>query len=209
MSDPNRLESMPRDTIADQITSATSVIADKAVSAKNVVASKLGYGEGGHQEVPDASRKPATELAAEYGHKVVETLTPVYEKVAGAGTAILEKVQGGGGGGDTVAAEGTDKGVSMKEYLSEKFKPGDDDRALSETIADAFHGRKEVMMKTGEEPPPPMQRVVEPTGGENPPPTGVVHRLKVTVGSFLGKSAPTPSVQHSSGEFVYPCFSLF
>ncbi|KAI3458154.1 hypothetical protein Pfo_014817 [Paulownia fortunei] len=218
---PKSYEPAPRETIAGKISSATSVIADKAVSAKNVVASKLGYGVQ-HQEGQDSSSKPASEPATEYGHKVAGKMAPVYEKVAGAGSAILSKVQRGGGvedeGGDAVA-KGTDKGVSMKEYLAEKFRPGDEDKALSEVITDAFHKKKEVMRGTGEE--QPMGRVMESeevaarlgTGkeskregedawaaGSESSGAGVVDRLKGAVGLWVGKSTGMQTAQHSLGQ---------
>ncbi|KAL9163337.1 hypothetical protein ABFS82_06G033900 [Erythranthe guttata] len=193
---------LPRGTIGEKISSATSVIADKAVSAKNVVASKLGYGGEAKEGGVDSSKKPVSELATEYGHKVAETLAPVYERVAGAGSAVLSKVQGGG---DTVVqGAAADKGVSMKQYLAEKFKPGEEDKALSEAIADAFHKREEVVMKTEEDRPigvavipeeAVVERVISTDRKEVVPPagsdqTGVVNRLKGTVKMWIGgKSA--------------------
>ncbi|KAL7146336.1 hypothetical protein ABFS83_06G034000 [Erythranthe nasuta] len=214
-SEQSSYTELPRGTIGEKISSATSVIADKAVSAKNVVASKLGYGGEAKEGGVDSSKKPVSELATEYGHKVVETLAPVYERVAGAGSAVLSKVQGGGGGGgggDAVVQGGAaaDKGVSMKQYLAEKFKPGEEDKALSEAIADAFHKREEVVMKTEEDRPigvavMPEEAVVErvisdrkevvtPGGSDQ---TGVVNRLKGTVKMWIGgKSA---AEEHPAG----------
>ncbi|KAL7107130.1 hypothetical protein ACP275_06G034500 [Erythranthe tilingii] len=197
---------LPRGTIGEKISSATSVIADKAVSAKNVVASKLGYGGEAKEGVDSSNKKPVTELATEYGHKVAETLAPVYERVAGAGSAVLSKVQGGGGGGDTVVQAGAaaDKGVSMKQYLAEKFKPGEEDKALSEAIADAFHKREEVVMKTEEDRPigvAAVERVISerkevvPAAGSDQ--TGVVNRLKGRVKMWIGgKSAADAGCGH-------------
>lgn len=36
-----------------------------------------------------------------------------------------------------------DKGVSVKDYLAEKLKPGEEDKALSEVISEALYKRKE------------------------------------------------------------------
>lgn len=36
-----------------------------------------------------------------------------------------------------------DKGVSMKEYIIQKFEPGEDDRALSRVISKAISPRKD------------------------------------------------------------------
>lgn len=201
---------MPRDTIAGKISSATSVIADKAVSAKNVVVSKLGYGSSEHREGEDSSKKGASESATEYGYE--EKLAPVYEKVAGAGRAVMSKVQRGGGaeheGRDTVGKD-TDKGVSVKEYLAEKFSPGDEDKALSEVITDAFQRKKEGIRRRGEERVKESEDVAArlctgkenkrdavAAGGENSG-AGVVDRLKGAVSSWLGKSSGSQTTQHS------------
>lgn len=155
--DPSNPEDLPQDTATgkpgsytEKISSATSAIADKAVAAKNVVASKLGYGgkaeETSKTQAPGGDRDvtkttSATALAQKAASTVKEKLAPVYEKVAGAGSTAMAKVQGTAGGvkGHDAEHEGntkaTDKGVSMKEYLAEKFKPGEDDKALSEVIS--------------------------------------------------------------------------
>ncbi|KAL0299519.1 UNVERIFIED_CONTAM: Low-temperature-induced protein [Sesamum radiatum] len=186
IADPTQLESMPRDSLAGKISSATSTIADKAVSAKNVVALKLGYGGQRQDAGEDLPQKPA----ADYGHKVAETLAPVYGKLAGAGTAVLSKVRRGGGGehesGDEVMVKGTDKGVSMKEYLAEKLKPGEEDKVLSEVITEAFHKKQ----PTGWETEATVVENSAAAGGQTSN-AGVVDRLKGAVGSWLGKSAGT------------------
>ncbi|KAL2227082.1 UNVERIFIED_CONTAM: Low-temperature-induced protein [Sesamum indicum] len=186
ISNPTQPESIPRDTLAGKISSATSTIADKAISAKNVVALKLGYGGQLQEAGEDLPRKPA----ADYGHKVAETLAPVYGKLAGAGTAVLSKVRRGGGDeheskGEGVG-EGTDKGVSVKEYLVEKLRPGEEDKMLSEVITEAFHKKQPTGRKTE-------SAVVENTTvarGQTSN-AGVVDRLKGAVGSWLGKSGGT------------------
>ena len=82
-----------------------------------------------------------TEYGKKIANTVTETLSPVYGKVAGAGSAVMSKAQGTGSEpeGDRAPA----KVVPVKVYLAEKLKPGDEDRALSEVISDAFHKRKE------------------------------------------------------------------
>ncbi|CAN4087773.1 unnamed protein product [Withania somnifera] len=169
---PSNPEDLPQDTLTgkpgsytEKISSATSAIADRAVAAKNVVASKLGYGETGEETGntqikggdEDATKtSSATALAQKAASTVAEKLAPVYEKVAGAGSTVIAKVQGTAGGvaGNEAEHEGntkaTDKGVSMKEYLAEKFKPGEEDKALSEVISGSLSRRKE---KTGEAKP--------------------------------------------------------
>ncbi|KAM7494495.1 hypothetical protein LguiB_029104 [Lonicera macranthoides] len=148
------------------ISSAASSVASKAASAKNVFASTLGYSgteaekHNGMQEgYPDSAKrpnemqgreedtKPVGGAATEYAHKIASTVTeklaPMYGKVAGAGSTVMSKVQGGSedknasdkmqGGG------GPDKGVSVKAYWVEKFRPGDEDKALSEVLSAEGH----------------------------------------------------------------------
>ncbi|PRQ60091.1 hypothetical protein RchiOBHm_Chr1g0377331 [Rosa chinensis] len=135
----------------EKISSAGSAIADKAISAKNVVASKLGYGARDQvhdrEDVTRTNVQSGTTAADQHGKTisstVAEKLTPVYEKVAGAGTSVMSKVQGG----STVSAgvvnqAGQDKGVSVKDYFSEKLRPGEEDKALSEVISETLHKHK-------------------------------------------------------------------
>ncbi|KAK7828879.1 low-temperature-induced 65 kda protein [Quercus suber] len=162
----------------EKISSATSAIADKTVSAKNVIAPKLGYGEkdnnmssevhesGNYTKSPSESASPV-----EYGKKiaatVTEKLTPVYEKVAEAGSNEMSKVHGGGSDSttgnvieskSTTVVEGQDKGVSVKDYFMEKLRPGDEDRAPSEVISEALHKRNEEPEKAEKR---PMGKVTE------------------------------------------------
>ncbi|CAH2065161.1 unnamed protein product [Thlaspi arvense] len=96
---------------------------------------------------------------------VTETLAPAYAKVSDATHAITKKIQDMAFPVPTESAEretndvseinsaGTnqpagfntkvwDKGVSMKEYIIQKFEPGEDDRALSRVISKAISPRK-------------------------------------------------------------------
>ncbi|KAL2920643.1 Low-temperature-induced 65 kDa protein [Bienertia sinuspersici] len=121
---------------------STTTAADKAAQAKDVVATKLGYG-GNHE-----------------GGTIVDTvkgsIAPVYNKVAEVGSNMAKKVQGSGTGREvgptstTGPTDGPDKGVSMKQYLVEKLRPGEDDKALSEVITEALplHKRKEDVSKS-------------------------------------------------------------
>ncbi|KAK7315033.1 hypothetical protein VNO77_33565 [Canavalia gladiata] len=135
----------------EKISTATSAIADKAVSAKNTVASTLGLGE--ENKVARNEENNASS-PTEYGKRVAQSLTeklgPVYGKVAGVGSAVKSKVAGTGTEteGNSMGME-QDKGVSMKEYLVDKLRPGDDDRALSEVISETLH-KKEPMQVSGE-----------------------------------------------------------
>ncbi|OIT21700.1 PREDICTED: low-temperature-induced 65 kDa protein-like [Nicotiana attenuata] len=241
-------EDSPQDTLTgkpgsytEKISCATSAIADKAVAAKNVVASKLGYG-GTEEETSksqattgsDKGTTKATTSAAEFAQKaastVAEKLAPVYEKVAGAGTTVMAKVQGTATGvtghesrGDVDAGhetKATDKGVSMKEYLAEKFKPGEEDKALSEVISGSLSRQKE---KTEES--KPMGKVTESeeverrlgpiehtkkeedgASGETQVGEGfgqgVVDRLKDAVTTWLGKGGETQTSTNGTNSAV-------
>ncbi|XP_010521328.1 PREDICTED: low-temperature-induced 65 kDa protein-like isoform X2 [Tarenaya hassleriana] len=123
-------EDMPKQSIyAEKIVSATLAIADKAAAAKNALASKLGYSGREEEETPRS--------AMEYGKKmastVTEKLTPIYEKVKETGTRVMTKTPLSGDGD---ARKGQDKGVSAREYLAEKLKPGEEDRVLSDVISE-------------------------------------------------------------------------
>ncbi|ESQ43291.1 hypothetical protein EUTSA_v10013021mg [Eutrema salsugineum] len=155
-------ESKPS-TYTEKIGSATSFVTGKAIAAKNAVASKLGYsgettGGGGQHESPlggdekmRSSGQHETPVGEEtprsatgYGQKmagtVAEKLTPVYEKVKETGSAVMTKLPlSGGGSGAEEKQQVGDKGVAGKGYLAEKFSPGEDDKALSEVIAEKLH----------------------------------------------------------------------
>ncbi|KAL7108398.1 hypothetical protein ACP275_06G110000 [Erythranthe tilingii] len=199
-------------TMAGKISTTTSVIADKALSAKNVVASKLGYGGG----AAEAGNKPVSESATEYAHMVAEKLTPVYEKVAGAGSAVMSKfVGGGGGGGGMEEHRGGDAagvpakgGGSIGEYLAEKFRPGDEDKALSEAITGAFKGEgrpaagkvtvsKEVADRLGPVEESKREGEDAVAAGLESSGQGVVDRLRDAVGVWLGKSNGMQTAQDS------------
>ncbi|CAI9762416.1 unnamed protein product [Fraxinus pennsylvanica] len=237
--DPIKTEDKPRDSVTGKLSYATSAIADKAISAKNVVASKLGY--GGHEEGSDSQKllasettKPVSETASEYARSVTTTVTeklaPVYHKVADASSTAISKVQGGGiqdEGGDRAAhlrnegaaTKGTDKGLSVKDYLAEKFRPGDEDKALSEAISSALHKKKGETGRTGEG--KPIGKVTESeqvarslsTGTENKREgedalsagneskgSGMVDKFKDAVGSWLGKSSGMQTAKDSLGQ---------
>ncbi|KAI4347542.1 hypothetical protein L6164_008348 [Bauhinia variegata] len=231
------IEPSNQGSYTEKISSATSAIADKAISAKNVVTSKLLYGEKGDRdnketthvknESGDAATKPESTL--EYGKKIASTvtekLTPVYGAVAGVGSAVMSKMPGTGTGTETRTDSGSeeneipkqDKGVSVKDYLAEKLRPGDEDRALSEVISEAYHKRKKDPMeglghenRAKTEQDRPLGKVTESEevkrhlgidkdekGSEeshvNSPGKGVVEKLKGAVGSWFGKTEAPPS----------------
>ncbi|KAK1415250.1 hypothetical protein QVD17_31026 [Tagetes erecta] len=146
---PEHVEKPPLDTIASNpsnpnssYTQRISAIAERVAALKDTVVSKLS---SSGDNTSDASRlSPKTNKKAsfptELSHKVADTLSgtlgPVYEKVAGAGSSVMSRMQSSGGD-DTGG-----KGVTVKEYLADTFKPGDDDKVLSEVITHALHRGK-------------------------------------------------------------------
>ncbi|CAN8244574.1 unnamed protein product [Cochlearia groenlandica] len=155
-------------TYTDKLAYASSAIAEKAIAAKNVVTSKLGYsgentgtggkqekhmvdetpksatghGAGGQQERPVVEETPRS--ATGYGQKVAgtvaEKLAPVYEKVKETGSTVMTKLPlSGGGSGTEETHQGKERSVSAKDYLAGKLTPGEEDKALSEVIAETLH----------------------------------------------------------------------
>ncbi|KAK8467497.1 hypothetical protein PHAVU_007G069800 [Phaseolus vulgaris] len=169
----------------------------RAISPKDVTASEAGSVEKDDRKdnVETIEEQPksgdASNMAgstAEYGkniaHSLTQKLAPVYDKVAGVGSAVKSKVSGTSTGGvgterkNEVKEE--DKGVSVKDYLAEKLRPGEEDKALSEVISEALHKRKEEPVKN------------EHHGGDekmrDDPGKGVVDKLKGVVGSWFSNS---------------------
>lgn len=147
----------------------TGMLSSAAFSAKNVVASKFGYGakeethaapEIHERDVHGDNETTKSPQAGGYGSKIASTLAPVYGKVSGAGSAVLSKLPGTGTGNGTGTGTetnkqggvvGSDKGASVKEYLVEKSRPGEEDRALSQVITDVLGSKRK-------------EENVEPTG---------------------------------------------
>ncbi|XP_074319675.1 uncharacterized protein LOC141656623 [Silene latifolia] len=163
-----QLNSQPVSGGYGETSSTVSVaVADKVSKAKDAVASKLGYsGEayeaqsdesnvgfigdyGMNDEAQEASsRESNAGSIGDYGKKVVSTvqekIAPVYEKVAGLGSTVASKVRGSSGTeGEMESTLEPDNGVSVKEYLVEKLKPGEEDQALSKVITEALPLHKE------------------------------------------------------------------
>ncbi|KAJ0848180.1 hypothetical protein HanPSC8_Chr13g0554151 [Helianthus annuus] len=155
---PEPVENPPLDTIAanpsnpnssytQKISSATSAIADKAAAVKDSIVSKLSSSGENKSDVNTTSHKTNTKSSfpTAFSHRVADTLSgtlgPVYEKVAAAGTSVTSKMQGHGHDDKN----GSPK--TVKEYLVDTFKPGDDDKVLSEVITHAFQ------MGKGKQPP--------------------------------------------------------
>jgi hypothetical protein len=87
--------------------------------------------------------KSMATVPVEYGKNIAST---VYGKLSNAGTAVVHKIRGGPtkkDNTDTSSAVNQDKGMSVKEYLSEKLKPGEENLALSEVISERMQRSKE------------------------------------------------------------------
>ncbi|CAL4942798.1 unnamed protein product [Urochloa decumbens] len=157
-------------------------------------AANAGGGASGAPGYTEKIKSAATGTT-EYGKQLAST---VYEKVAGAGTAVAGKVQqatrsagtatpGVGAQQDTSAtagAGGQDKGVTVTGYIAEKLRPGDEDRALSEAISGAVQRRKEDGGGTV------AQRV--------PAPGQVVAKAREAVASLTGGNRVSETVQPSA-----------
>ncbi|KAJ4890470.1 Uncharacterized protein Rs2_30218 [Raphanus sativus] len=128
------------------------------------VLSVLPPSHNAEQEHKDCTGSKAISPNKTVTETVTETLAPAYAKVSEATHAITKKIQDMAFPESTEAERkandvseintaGTnqpagfntkvwDKGVSMKEYISQKFEPGEDDRALSQVITKAISPRK-------------------------------------------------------------------
>ncbi|KAL2324527.1 hypothetical protein Fmac_023585 [Flemingia macrophylla] len=171
------------------------VSTDEVVTAKDVIASEVGSGEKDvvkdkvettneeQQESGGASSNMSAQSEKNIGHSLTQKLGPVYEKVAGVGSAMKSKVTGGVGSETKDVVKEEAKGVSVKDYLAEKLRPGEEDKALSEVISEALHKRKEEPVKKEDE-----KMCEEKDCYVNNQGKGVVDKLKGVVGSWFGKS---------------------
>ncbi|WZY76021.1 hypothetical protein YC2023_022405 [Brassica napus] len=224
LSPPKEAHVAKPSTYTEKIGSATLFVTDKAIAAKNAVASKLGYaGESGkHQSSVGDEATPRS--ATGYGQKVAGTvadkLTPVYEKVKETGSTVMTKLPlSGGGSGAEEKQQVEGKGVLTRDYLAEKLRPGEEDKALAEVIAEKLHlggGEKKKTMSTKEvevtvEKILADQTLVEKEhgeaeegkvggGGGGGGGEGMVGKLKGAVTSWLGGT--TEEVKPKSSNYV-------
>lgn len=81
-----------------------------------------------------------------YTEKFSSATSAIADKAVSAKNAITSKLGYGEkhhrGNAQERGVEGQDKGISVKDYLAEKLKPGEEDRALSEVISEAFHTKE-------------------------------------------------------------------
>ncbi|KAL6581526.1 hypothetical protein OROMI_007449 [Orobanche minor] len=174
---------------------------------QNTMAEKISAATARGQN--SSSNQSVSETVSQYAWKAAGKLAPVYEKVAGAGGAVMSKV--GGGRGGTAGAVGANSGGTMKRYLAEKFKPGDEDKALSEVIMDAITKKKDIAGKGRVTQSEEVTARLGPTAekkregedalaaGAESSGQGVVDRLKDAVGAWLGKSTGVQTAQDSIG----------
>ncbi|RXH95056.1 hypothetical protein DVH24_024740 [Malus domestica] len=205
-----------------KISSATNAISGTAVSAKNVVASKLGYGGATDQQQPgDHAAVRSGSAAPEQQGKgitapVTEKPTTVYEKVAGAGSTLMSMLPGSTG---TAGKEEIHQGTATtrgeydkagKDYLSEKLKPGEEDRALSEVISENSHEGKAEQPRSGARPVGKVteseevsRRLGPDYGAEEVQQSGygkvMADTLRGAVGSLFGKADQTTASPESLG----------
>ncbi|KAK9724601.1 hypothetical protein RND81_05G085900 [Saponaria officinalis] len=159
-----REEENKPESYTDMISSAASELTSKAKQATGSVTSKLGYGgthetptnqqgsaeygetRAGRLEHERGEDRSVAGSIGDYGKKVVST---VYDKVAGLGSGSGVGPEHEHDVGSTLPS---DKGVSVKEYLADKLKPGEDDKALSKAISEALplHKSKERTIGLGE-----------------------------------------------------------
>ncbi|KAG2401563.1 Low-temperature-induced protein [Vigna angularis] len=168
----------------------------KVFSPKDVTASEEGSVEKDerkdnvviNEEQPksrDASNMSGS--TTQYGKDIADSLTqklgPVYDKVAGVGSAVKSKVYGTETKNEV---KEQDKGVSVKEYLAEKLRPGEEDKALSEVISETLSKRKEETVKNEHHLDGGDEKMREESCVHDPG-KGVVDKLKGVVGSWFGK----------------------
>lgn len=169
----------------------------------------------------------AGEDQIDYGQKISDIGSAVSGKAVAAKDFVASKL----GYGETTQ-ETNNNSSSPLEYgrkialtVTEKLKPGEEDKALSEVISEAFNKSKDEVVKVGEsafkrQQPPPKGEVTESEeltrrlGKEDKEATekssvasaaastgrSVVDMVKDTVGSWLGKGGdPSASSQQSLG----------
>ncbi|XP_009150469.1 low-temperature-induced 65 kDa protein isoform X2 [Brassica rapa] len=157
ITDTNVLSVLPANHHAEQQKDCTG--SNRMMSEKNVLSNVKQEKKG-----KEYTKKEPTSPSKTVAETVTETLAPAYAKVSEATHAITKKIQDmafpettdaepeikdvseiNTAGTNQPAGFNTqvwDKGVSMKEYISQKFTPGEDDRELSRVISKAISPRK-------------------------------------------------------------------
>ncbi|GAU15430.1 hypothetical protein TSUD_44670 [Trifolium subterraneum] len=175
------VETQPKHkSYTDEIEISTAEEVDTSIHPEDDEISKLGIDEKGDEQ--------KSENGKNIGYSLTEKLTPVYGKVAEVGNAVKSKVYGTNDGSET---KNGDKGVTVKDYLAEKLKPSEEDKALSEVISEALHKGKEDPLKKEDgkvdSEVEKSEKVFEESNVNNPG-KGVVGKVKDVVGSWFVKS---------------------
>jgi hypothetical protein len=190
-----------QDSYKDETSLAT---ADLPVSSKNYEASEIGYDEKGDRDykVTDHEELKKSEDVSNSSGSTAESgksIAPVYGKVAEEESTVTAKVYGprttttDGVGTETKnGVEDQNKGVPVKDYLAEKLRPSEEDKALSEVISEALSKGKEEEVKkeqgqlgSGDD---KSEKVFEESQGK-----GMVDKFKGVVGSWFAKSEENQS----------------
>lgn len=88
------------------------------------------------QERGDEMQRPSQ---SSYTDKITSATSAVADKAVVAKNAVASKLGYSGEGSHENRVEGQDKGVSASEYLSDKLSPGEEDKVLSEVVAEKLH----------------------------------------------------------------------
>lgn len=127
----------------------------------------------------------AAATSTEYTKKIAST---VLDKASGASTAMMGK------GSITETEPKPDKGVSVKEYIVGKMRPGEEDRVLSEVISGAMQSKKQeatLVPETETE----AKRSAEESGGGG---KGMVDKIRGAVSSWIGAGSMSGGKQAST-----------
>ncbi|KAK0597202.1 hypothetical protein LWI29_022961 [Acer saccharum] len=160
----------------------TGIAADKAVSDKNVEASTFGFGDKdntiGVQDHEGVGGRPSSDQSS-YTQKISSATSAITDRAVSAknlvasklgygekdnevpgtgtfGTANQQQQQRGVGGNNQEKGGGG----SVKGYLAEKLKPGEEDKALSEVITETLNKRKPEQQQKQEAAPRPVGEVI-------------------------------------------------
>ena len=175
------VETQPKQkSYTDEIEISSVEEADKTLPPENDEASKLGNDEKVEHK--------KSENGNNVGYSLTEKLAPVYGKAAEVGSAVKSKVYGTNVGTET---KNGDKGVTVKDYLAEKLKPSEEDKALSEVISETLHKGKEEPLKKEDgkldSEIEKSEKVFEESNVTSPG-KGMVDKVKDAVGSWFVKS---------------------
>jgi len=116
-------------------------------------------------------------------------------------TSKLSNDGTGTGSNEGTETKNGDKGATVKDYLAEKLRPSEEDKALSEVISEALHKGKDeplkkedVILASEDE---KSEKVFEESN-ENSPGKGMVDRVKDYYGSWFAKPEENQSPQGNS-----------